>query len=105
MNRYELYEYVNAGCMYVEDSKFEKASPHVGAALHGFTNGKMCDTGCPVYNNGNCAAYKKMTARYEVKTKPSPLPRIETVRNEAKRRGVSIKQVRRERREEMNDNG
>lgn len=96
MRMYDLYEYVNAGCMQVESGKFA-----IGHALHNATGGKMC-IGCHVYNDGKCVSYKKMSGKYDKVKIQQPLY-TETVRDEAKRRNVSIKQIRRERRDNQNE--
>lgn len=88
--RFELHEYIDAGCPQLKDA--------IGVVLHNSTNGKICD-GCPEYNNGQCEAYKKMISRQAGFTPVEKFVAGETVRQEAKRRGISIKQVRRERRD------
>jgi hypothetical protein len=63
-------------------------------AVWEFTNGKVCDTGCHAFDNGKCAAYKKLTT-----VSPTvPIQEIgETVKQEAARMGLSISEVRRQR--------
>ncbi len=84
---FTLTEYMDAGCMQME-------IPKLGAALHAYTHGKMCD-GCPAYHGGKCESLRKMQ-RPENKSIQSPAG--ETVRQEAARRGISINEVRRQRR-------
>ena len=85
MKSYSVAEYILAGCK-------EMDSPSM-LAVHGLTQGKVCD-GCHAFNDGKCLAYKKLTS---FKT-PISMTLQETVKQEAKRRGVSISQVRRWRR-------
>lgn len=88
MKQFSIKEYRTAGCPEVNDT--------IGYLLHRLCKGKICDTGCNRYDGGNCVAYKKLTT--EVKLREDGT--IETVRQEAKRRSVSIKQIRKERRDE-----
>ena len=88
--------------------QLEKAALVIGHAIWGLTDGRMCD-GCPVYNNGKAKCFKKLTAGEQSEPVPVPIAnklnravQDETVRQEAERRGVSIKQVRRERRDAIN---
>lgn len=77
MNTFTLIQYKQAGC-----------SPK--ADIHAATDGQVCDTGCHRFNGGRCGAYNNLIASRDVITK------IETVRQEAERRDISISQVRRE---------
>lgn len=88
--KYSLSEYDAAGCKQFDDSNLL-----IVAALHRFTSGLMCN-GCPI-RLYNCAAYNKLLA-LDKKTKPQPM-QTETVREEAKRRNISISEVRRQRRD------
>jgi len=104
MNSYSMQEYSEVGCM-----QLEKVALLLGHALWSVTGGRMCDTGCPAYKDGQAACFKKLTANEQsdpvpvrIGTKLDMAVQDETVRQEAKRRGVSIKQVRRERRDAIN---
>jgi len=83
---FTIKEYEDAGCMQMEVP--------FGTALHEHMRGRMCD-GCPKYNGSDCESLRKMR-RPENKTLGSPAG--ETVREEASRRGIGIKEVRRQRR-------
>lgn len=84
MDSYELEDYRKAGC-----KEFKNKSM---IAVHALVGGKVCDTGCYAYNSGRCSAYKNLVNTRVVAELPS-----ETVRAEAKRRGISISEVRRQR--------
>lgn len=86
MKSYSITDYVNAGC--------EEMNAPAMVAMVTIANGKVCDTGCYAFSSGNCKAYKRLIT--ENKTPSSP---PETVKEEAKRRGVSINEVRRQRRD------
>ena len=96
MKSYKLDEYQGAGC---PQYKFVGA---VEMAVYMVMDGKVCDTGCPNFDFGACPAYKKLTK------KKQPVPKrvlpiyTETVRQESERRGIGIKQVRRERNAKAN---
>lgn len=91
MQRFELAEYMAAGCFQVERGP----GFAIGVGLHGYTDGRMCD-GCPKFENGKCPAYKTlMKGATQQKQMLAP---TETVREEATRFGVSISEVRRRRR-------
>ena len=57
MQRFEILEYMAAGCFQVEHGSPGLA---IGVAFHGFTDGRMCD-GCPKFNKGQCPSYKELT--------------------------------------------
>ena len=63
-------------------------------AIHHATNGDPCTTGCAWFDNGKCPAYKALTKPPVVPSSPQG----ETVRAAAQRLGVSISEVRRQRR-------
>ena len=90
MKSYSIEEYKLAGCEEMEVSTMR--------AVHGLSNGKVCDTGCHAFNNGKCSAYRNLsgskTIQEHLKT-----TMIETVREEATRRNISISEVRRQRRD------
>lgn len=86
MNSYTMQQYLDAGCNQLGIRDL------VASALYNATGGKVCDTGCPYFKEGNCEAYKNLTRR--VTAKPAP---TETVKQEAARLGVSINEVRRRR--------
>jgi hypothetical protein len=88
MNPYPAIKYFEAGC------DFAKSGAGAFYAVHGLTQGRVCDTGCAWYANGKCAAYRGLTA---VPAAPKQ-DQGETVRQEAARRGLSINEVRRQRR-------
>lgn len=87
MNRYEINQYADAKC------HFHQSAPLPFIAVHQATAGRVCDTGCAWYDNGKCASYRGLTHVAKVVAVPS-----ETVRDEAARRGLSISEVRRQRR-------
>lgn len=87
MKRYEILDYIKAGC--------EELKHKAMVGVFGITDGKICDTGCHAYNNGNCKAYKNLI---NDRTDRKMIEPTETVRNEAKRRSISISEVRRQRR-------
>lgn len=89
MKSFDAMQYLAAKC------NFAHESPRPFLAVHGITQGRVCDTGCAEFQGGKCAAYRALTAS-ATPAGPSPEP-TETVREEAARRGVSISQVRRER--------
>lgn len=88
MKSFGLQAYKDAGCTLVP------AMGDVAMALWSESDGALCP-GCAAYHNGGCQAYRKLTSGRSVLEKQCG----ETVREEAERRGVSIKQVRRERTE------
>lgn len=86
-----LVEYKAADC------PFYLHSPPAFYAVHGLTNGNVCETGCSWFDSGNCAAFRKLSIPYKVTAGQAPQ---ETVRDTAKRIGISISEVRRRRRGE-----
>jgi hypothetical protein len=54
MKSYTVMQYLNAKCPEMRDP--------IMRAVHTDTGGKVCDTGCHLYNNGKCPAYKKLIA-------------------------------------------
>ena len=58
------------------------------------THGQVCDTGCAEFDNGKCSAYRKLIVPAKVEAQQEPQ---ETVRETAKRLGISISEVRRRR--------
>lgn len=94
MQRYELPEYMAAGCMQVERG----TGFAVGVGLWGFTGGRMCD-GCPKFQGGKCPSYKELTSGRKQTAQPNAP--TETVRQEAERLGISISEVRRRRRDAL----
>lgn len=91
MKSYTIKDYITAQCHHFMEA------PLTMGAVHGLTGGQICDTGCIDFNHGRCEAYRRLTDWRNDRVKPPTPP--ETVRAEARRRGVSIKQVRRERRD------
>ncbi len=83
---FTIEEYEAAGCMQMEVLS--------GIPLHALTLGRICD-GCPKYNGGNCESLRKMIMP---PAKTLGAPAGETVREEAARRNIGIKEVRRQRR-------
>lgn len=82
-------KFADAGC--------ELAKP-IGLFLGVFaaTNGDPCTTGCAYYKGGNCPAYRAMKDAPQKKV--AQQEPTETVRETAKRLGISISEVRRRRR-------
>ncbi len=93
MKRYTWTQYLNAGCSEVKDK--------IGLGLYIITGGKICDNGCNRYKKGQCPAFIKLTSP-ESTPGPVMLQYTETVREEAQRRAISIKNVRKERRDLAN---
>lgn len=91
MQRFEIVEYMAAGCFQVERGP----GFAVGVGLHGLTDGRMCD-GCPKFKEGRCPSYKELTRGLAQKKREMLAP-TETVREEAARLGISISEVRRRR--------
>jgi len=91
MQRFEIVEYMVAGCFQVERGP----GFAVGVGLHVFTDGRMCD-GCPKFKEGRCPSYKELTRGLAQKKRDMLAP-TETVREEAARLGISISEVRRRR--------
>ena len=86
---YTKDQYIDAGCMHFDVLL-------VGMALLSLSKGKLCD-GCPVVTN--CAALRKLQAEDQPLNAALPEQNYgETVRQEAARRNISIKEVRRQRR-------
>ena len=56
MPRFELQDYMNAGCKQVERGP----GFTIGVYVHKDTDGRMCD-GCPEFKGGQCKAYKRLT--------------------------------------------
>jgi len=90
MKSYTIDEYLRAGCTEIM----------VSAIMLNYSSldGKVCDTGCWKFHNGKCGAYQRLI--YNLKKPEVP---YETVRDEAKRRDISISQVRRERNKKRNE--
>ena len=81
--KFTALEHIESNCM-----QFEKLL--LGLALYNKLNGALCNPECPAFQNGSCKSYKMMhrgTITQPVST--------ETVREQAKRLGISISQVRR----------
>ena len=89
---FSVLQYVDAGC--------ELANPiDLFVAVHTFTKGDPCTTGCAYYKGGQCKAYLALN-RKEPTVKAPVVPEYgETVKQEAARLGVSISEIRRRRRE------
>lgn len=85
MKSYTVAEYLDAGCPELKIASM--------MLVHGITGGRVCDTGCHAFNGGGCQYYRNLISG------KTPTKYAETVRQEAERRGVSIKTVRRERRD------
>ena len=81
-------EYISAGCM-----QFENVL--IGMALYNFTGGHICNE-CPKLNN--CSALRSIQAIHRDAGRAHPNHNGgETVREEAVRRNIGIKEVRRQR--------
>jgi len=79
---YSLTQYINAGCeILTRNGRLDST----GAYIYSATGGKPCN-GCCAYNR--CAARAKLRGVEKAQ---------ETVREEAERRGLSIGEVRRQR--------
>ena len=62
--------------------------------LHQATGGDPCTTGCAYFKGGTCPAYRKLNTPAKATAGQEPQ---ETVRETAKRLGISISEVRRRR--------
>ena len=91
MNKYSMDDYVTAGCAFYENSRPAFALVWMG------TQGKVCDTGCAWFDGGKCQAFRKLTIPAKPAAQQEPQ---ETVRETAKRLGISISEVRRRRKAE-----
>ena len=96
MNRqttpYSLLQYLAAGCLTLtRNGKLDA----IGVGIHGVTGGMPCN-GCFMLNT-NCPAFAKL--RGAGGDSMPKAARTETVREEAARRGISIGEVRRQRRD------
>ena len=89
MKSYSLENYEDAGC-----KQLEGINLHTFLGLHTVMGGRICDTGC-CYFDSNPECFKRLTSKVYAQ---KPIY-VETVREESARRGISIKQVRRERRD------
>ena len=97
MKGYSIDAYILAGCP-------EMRLP-IMRAVHAETGGCVCDTGCVSYAGGKCSHYKRLTTQsveivVPIKSEGLPLKSsgpVETVREEAARRGISISEVRKQR--------
>lgn len=89
MKAYTVSQYKDAGCPEMENASM--------LAVHGITEGVVCP-GCYAFLNGDCPHYQKLIKGHNG---VDDLPGVakETVREEAKRRGVSINTCRKERRD------
>ena len=94
MKSYTIQEYLDANCEEMKDLTMR--------AVHGLSNGKVCDTGCHAFDNGKCTAYKNLISNQKAETQ-SNFEIVETVREEAKRRNISISEVRRQRRDRQDN--
>ena len=61
-------------------------------AIHYATGGDPCTTGCAYFEGGKCHAYVALTRKLTILTSPIG----ETVREAAARLGVSISEIRRQ---------
>ena len=90
MDRKSMDAYVDAGCIFYENSRPAFAFVWIQ------TTGQVCTTGCAWFDGGKCPAYRKMTIPAKAAAQQEPQ---ETVRDTAKRLGISISEVRRRRRQ------
>jgi hypothetical protein len=88
MDKHSFEQFKDAGC------EFFSGSPVPFMAVHIATNGNVCQTGCAWYEGGRCPAYRTLTAKPVL----PDAPKGETVREAAARLGVSISEIRRQRR-------
>lgn len=89
---YSLTQYLNAGCLTLTR---DGIGDLIGIGIHSVTGGMPCN-GCFMSKTGCSALAKLRGADRPTKTTATP---IETVREEAVRRGISIGEVRRQRRD------
>lgn len=91
---YSLSQYIAAGCLTLtRNGKLDA----IGAGIHGATGGMPCN-GCFMLNT-NCPAFAKLRGAGDSMPKVPKAAPTETVREEAARRGISIGEVRRQRRD------
>lgn len=93
MKSYSVREYIDAGCPEICSRMY--------LALHEATDGRICD-GC--YLVLACQAYAKLTSvrpntGFKIPAASGDCKKVwsETIREEARRRGLSISEVRRQR--------
>lgn len=82
--------YVDAGCAFYANSRPGFAFVWIEA------KGDVCTTGCAWFDSGRCPAYRKLTIPAKATAQQEPM---ESVRDTAKRLGISISEVRRRRRQ------
>jgi hypothetical protein len=90
MKSYSKQQYLDTGCRELVHASM--------IVIHGMTRGKVCDTGCHAFNKGQCEHYKRLIKGPSNEIVYSNV-KTETVKEEAGRRGVSIREVRRQRRD------
>jgi hypothetical protein len=90
MKAQNIENYVKAGCIIIGETPSKNV-----IARHLIYKGKLCDE-CFAFNNGTCESYQKLTEE-ENEKKRFAQPSMLTVRQEATKRNMSIKQVRKER--------
>jgi len=97
---YNMVRLINNKCM-----QFENAS--IGIALYNHVHGDVCKV-CPKYSSSKTTCETLIAIEQLDKDKRKRLgeaynyrPPGETVRDEAKRRGISIQQVRKQRRDKL----
>ena len=86
---FSLSAYMQTNCI-----QFEGRARGIGIALHQAMEGFICN-GCPKFNDGVCPDYKQLLGSTQLQS--TPKAQQETVREEATRLGISIKEVRRRR--------
>lgn len=94
-------QFAKAGCHLVTETGIASAVVLFNS-IYQATDGNPCD-GCSYYENGKCEAYKSLlrNRRYAPRQSPGiPQAAQETVKQEATRRGISLAQVRKERKEQ-----
>lgn len=89
---FSVLQYVDANCELAN-------SIYMFVAVHTFTKGDPCTTGCAYYKGGQCKAYLALNKGGTTVKAPVVPEYGETVKQEAARLGVSISEIRRRRRE------
>lgn len=90
MDKKDISDYRSAGCQFFHES------PTIFYALLPRVSGNACETGCGYFRGGKCPAYMKLSTPSKIKA--GQLPQ-ETVKETARRLGISISEVRRRRRQ------
>lgn len=92
METSEVVDFLAAGC------EIAVRSPNLFDGLFQATNADPCTTGCAYFEGGRCDAYRQILKKRNENKNNTIRSLGESVKDEAARRGISISQVRKERR-------